>query len=124
GWPFFSGTVLQNSGAPSSLVNPLLVYAVGNGPFEGSGIVLGGIYFGATASINEKYVFGDRNGTIWATPLDTVQNSSIDSAAKLENRTEDFVPDQGMIDEIVEIKADLNGRFFILDADGDLFVVP
>lgn len=123
GWPFFTGTVQRNVGAPSGLISPTLVYPYGTGSRRGEGIVLGGFYAGSIASIVGKFVFGDRNGTIWAVPLAALQDDAIDRIDTIENRTEDFVPDQGTINRIVEIKADANGRIFILDGDGELFRV-
>ena len=123
GWPFFAGTVAQKNGAPADLSAPELVYAAGDGRRQGEGVVLGGVYSGAIASLAGKFVFGDRNGAIWAVPVEALRSGAPSRMDIIEDRSEDFAPDQGTLGEIVEIKTDTRGRVFILDRDGELFLL-
>ncbi|MCA0979088.1 hypothetical protein LCM19_12000 [Qipengyuania flava] len=123
GWPFYAGTVLQKNGAPAGLTGPELVYAAGDGPRQGEGVVLGGDYAGSNASLAGKFVFGDRNGAVWAVPVAALRSGAPSRMDIIEDRSEDFAPDEGTLDGIVEIKTDSSGRVFILDRDGELFVL-
>ena len=81
---------------------------------SGSGIVAGALNTSAPDSLFEKIVFGDLSGKIWTIDF----NFSADS---FENRTEDFTPDVGTIDQVVKIIVDDSFLLYILDADGELF---
>ena len=50
-------------------------------------------------------------------------DGELHGAADLEDRTADFVPDAGTIDSPVGFATDEMGRFYILDADGEVFRV-
>ena len=123
GWPFYAGTVMQKDGAPAGLSAPQLVYAAGDGPRQGEGVVLGGVYAGENASLRDKFIFGDRNGAIWAVPEAALRSGALSRMDTIEDRSEDFAPDQGTLDGIVEIKTDSRGHVYILDRDGELFVL-
>lgn len=123
GWPGREGTQGLGSNPPASVNGPRLVYGFGNGRDEGTGIIFGGLYQGPIASLNNRFVFGDRSGTIWSVPLDDLTNSSLLRAPQLDRRTEDFVPDLGRIESPVAFIVDDRNRLFILDADGELFRV-
>jgi hypothetical protein len=123
GWPGREGTQGIGSNPPASVNGPKLVYGFGNGRDEGTGIIFGGLYQGPIATLNNRFVFGDRSGTIWSVPLADLTNSSLLRAPQLDRRTEDFVPDLGRIESPVAFMVDDRNRLFILDADGELFRV-
>ncbi|MEZ5693217.1 MAG: hypothetical protein R3D99_05140 [Altererythrobacter sp.] len=123
GWPYFEGTVQKQSGGPAGMIAPELVYPIGNGIKEGTGIVMGALYLGANASLSNKLVYGDRGGRIWSSPLARFRNLTVDRADAIENRTVDFQPDVGTIGAVIEIVKDGAGTLYILDAKGDLFRV-
>lgn len=123
GWPFLEANGTRVAGAPSQLIGPSLVYPVGDGLFRGTGIVMGTSYSGSIPGIANQFVFGDRDGSIWSIPLDVLTNGFLHFEADLELRNEDFTPDAGTLDGIVEIVADRNGTIYILDVDGELFRV-
>ncbi|GGB61478.1 cadherin repeat domain-containing protein [Blastomonas aquatica] len=123
GWPGREGTQGVGSNAPASVNGPKLVYGFGNGRDEGTGIIFGGLYQGPIATLNNRFVFGDRSGTIWSVPANDLTNSSLLRAPQLDRRTEDFVPDIGRIESPVAFIVDDRNRLFILDADGELFRV-
>ena len=123
GWPYFEGNTQVRSGAPQNVVAPEFVYAVGNGRLSGQGIRGGVIYDSSVwnhsaqvPSIDDRVVFGDVDGSILTVPL------TLDPA-KMENRTQDFLPDVGSIDSVVAIAKTFEGVLFILDADGEVFRV-
>ena len=114
GWPYFEGSVRQLSGGPTNSVAPVFSYPLGDGSLNGSGIVAGALYVGDVASVNNLAVFGDVSGKIWSVAGNF-------SPGSFENRTADFTPDAGTIDEVVKIIVDDSNVLYILDADGDLF---
>ncbi len=116
GWPFFEGTVELRAGAPAGLEAPDFTYAFGDGPLSGTGVVMGALYQGVIASLNQHIVFADSSGKIWSIRFNLPSGG-------FENRTADFAPDAGTIDEILKIVLDQGGRVHILDADGELFRV-
>lgn len=123
GWPGREGTQGVGSNPPASVNGPRLVYGFGNGRDEGTGIIFGGLYQGPIANLNNRFVFGDRSGTIWSVSLDDLTNSSLLRVPQLDRRTEDFVPDIGRIESPIAFIVDDRNRLFILDADGELFRV-
>ena len=74
------------------------------------------MYEGSITSLGNRLVFGDVDGKIWSLPRDF-------TASAFENRSADFTPDAGQIDEVVKIIVDDAGVLYILDADGELFRV-
>lgn len=123
GWPGREGTQGIGASPPASVNGPRLVYGFGNGRDQGTGIIFGGLYQGAIATLNNRFVFGDRNGTIWSVPLNDLTSGSLLRAPQLDRRTEDFVPDIGRIESPVAFIVDDRNRLFILDSDGELFRV-
>lgn len=124
GWPFLEGSVVRQTGAPSPLVGPSLVYPrSGTVRFEGQGIVMGAAYTGNIAGLVGQFVFGDRNGTIWTIPTATLAGGVLRGPRDMEWRNLDFAPDSGQIDEVVKIIVDPTGVLYILDSDGEVFRV-
>jgi len=123
GWPDLEGTQAIRSTPPASAKGPNIVYSFGNGRDQGTGIIFGALYQGPIATLNNRFVFGDRNGTIWSVPLNELTSASLLRAPQLDRRTEDFVPDIGRIESPVAFIVDDRNRMFILDADGELFRV-
>lgn len=122
-WPFFEGTVELATGGPAQPIQPSVAYPFGTDRWEGQGIVFGRNYTGPIASLAGKFVFGDKDGAIYAIETDLVADGFLPRSDEIERRTEDFVPDIGRIDEIVSIRVDGSGVLYILDADGELFRV-
>ena len=119
GWPFVEGTVTVASGAPSNLTSPEFTYRFGTSKLQGQG-VRGGVAvnsgFFVPASLTDRLIIGDENGSIFAFGLTS-------SVPGIENRSDDLVPDVGTIDSVVDIERDAGGRIYILDADGELFLI-
>lgn len=123
GWPFFEGGTAIASGAPASLTAPVFTLPFGEGPLRGT-LIRGGVWFDSSdpfqrssvKSLQDGIVFGDANGSIFTVNLDFEPNS-------LENRSQDFIPNTGTIDSIVGMAEDGARVLYILDADGEVFVV-
>jgi len=123
GWPGREGTQGIGSNPPASVNGPRLVYGFGNGRDEGTGVTAGALYQGSITNLNNRFVFGDRSGTIWSVPLDDLISASLLRVPQYDRRTEDFVPDMGRIESPIAFMVDDRNRLFILDADGELFRV-
>jgi hypothetical protein len=98
---------------------------VGQGRKEGEGIIAGLLNdANFLESVGDNYVFADRNGTIFTTPRARLQDEFLHFADVFEDRTLDFEPDAGAIDQPLAItSANGSASFFILDADGEIFRV-
>lgn len=124
GWPFREGTEDFRGNAPAGLTDPVTEYSQGNGPRQGASVIGGVVYDGPIADLNGDYIFGDFiSGNIWSVPLDTLLGGGTVDASAYEARNVDFTPDQGMIDNIVAFEMDDAGNLYIVDFDGDIFVV-
>ena len=123
GWPNWEGTVPMVGSPPAAGIGPSLVYPVGTGARQGTGILSGWVYDGPATELQGRYVFGDETGLIWSIPVALLIDGRLHGAADLEDRTADFVPDAGTIDSPVGFAADDMGRFYILDSDGEVFRV-
>ncbi len=123
GWPFSEGTTAIRSGAPTPLVAPSFTYSRGTDVFSGSAI-RGGVYYDSQdpfersriASLEDRVVFADANGSIFTVNLDFASTS-------FENRTLDFAPNAGALNNIVAMAEEFDRILFILDADGEVFRV-
>lgn len=122
-WPFYEGTVLLANGGPAQPIQPSVTYPFGTDRWQGTGIVFGRNYAGPIASLNGKFVFGDRDGSIYTIATALVDDGTLHGTEAIERRNEDFAPDAGAIERVVAIRVDGNGVLYILDADGELFRV-
>jgi hypothetical protein len=125
GWPFWEGSRETRDNPPAQVNGPKLEYAVGQGRKEGEGIIAGLLNdANFLESVGDNYVFADRNGTIFTTPRARLQDEFLHFADVFEDRTLDFEPDAGAIDQPLAItSANDSASFFILDADGEIFRV-
>ncbi len=132
GYPYREGTVKSSDPnlpptEPAGLVAPLLEIL---SSLQRRLVTLGPIYDGSVASLGGQLIFGttsvdSRGGSsIWT--IDADQLLSATTTLPLEaaaNRDQDFAPDAGAFDRINAFTATADGKFFILDGDGDLFEV-
>lgn len=114
GWPYFEGTTRLQSGGAANILEPVFSYPYGDGGLSGTGIVSGSLYSGSVASVRNQFVFGDISGKMWSVAANF-------GASSFENRSADFTPDAGTIDQVVKIIVDDSDVLYILDADGELF---
>ena len=123
GWPFYEGAEEVRSNPPAAVNGPSLVYPVGDGLKEGTGIVAGIVNDdNFNPALGNSYVFADTNGTIWSIPMPTLTDGFLQFPNRIENRTLDFVPDVGQIDSPIGFAMSTgSNEFFLLDADGEIF---
>lgn len=116
-WPYREGSkekVFDTGVILGSSQNPKVVYTHGTGPLQGSAVVGGYMYRGPVESLQGVYVFGDRvTGRVF----------SYRPGFPIQDRTVDFIPDAGAINNITSFAEDYAGNLYILDQDGDLFRV-
>lgn len=124
GWRFLEGTQPYAGTAPAGLTAPVTQYGHGTGPKQGASIIGGYVYRGPVASLRGSYVFGDYvSGNIWTLPAASMVQGTLFPAASYERRNPDFVPDAGTIDNLVSFGEDGAGNLFLIDIQGEIFMV-
>lgn len=125
GWPFYEGSKEVRANSPAAVNGPSLAYQVGDGRKQGSGIIAGLVNDdNFLPALGNSYVFADANGTIWSIPMPDLNSGFLNFANVIEDRSLDFVPDEGQIDSPVGFAMSTrSSEFFILDADGEIFRV-
>lgn len=125
GWNLREGTLAYNGGANSSAFTPPVAeYSHGSGAFQGSSVTGGYVYRGSVTSLSGLYIFGDfGNGNIWSVPADQlVQGTTLTSSSFTAQRSA-FTPDAGTINSISSFGLDQSNNLYIVDYDGEIFVV-
>ena len=124
GWPFREGTQPFRGTAPAGLIDPVLQYGRGSGPFEGETVIGGRVYRGPIPGIRDHYLFADFvDGHIWSVPFSDLRAGSTLDRGGFELRDTDFTPDAGTIDMPVSFDDDGAGNIVITDLDGEIFHV-
>lgn len=123
GSPYKEGTRVVQGTPPANLTDPALEYFRSGGLRTGQAIVGGGRGPSAVASLKDRYVFADENGSIFTVPIASFVSGTTLSSTVMERRNEDFAPNLGSIDRPVSVNAGVDGSLYILDADGEIFRV-
>ncbi len=124
GWRFLEGTAPFNGTAPAGLTPPVAEYSHGTGPRQGNSVTGGYVYRGPVTSLQNRYVFADFvRGNIWTVPLASLVDGQTLASSNFERRNEDFAPDAGTINQLVSFGEDSAGNLFIVDFDGEIFMV-
>jgi glucose/arabinose dehydrogenase len=124
GWRFLEGTQPFNGTAPSGLTAPVAEYRHGSGPRQGRSVTGGYVYRGPVPSLRDRYVFGDFvTGNIWSVPFTSLIEGQTLASSQFERRNEDFTPDVGTINQLASFGEDNAGNLFIVDLDGDIFML-
>lgn len=124
GWRFLEGTQVFNGTAPTGLTPPVAEYSHGTGPRQGNSVTGGYVYRGAVTSLRDRYVFADFvRGNIWTVPFASLVDGQTLASTQFERRNEDFTPDAGTINQLASFGEDSAGNLFIVDFDGDIFMV-
>lgn len=122
GWPFREGTLTYQGTSPAGLINPVLEYAHGTGPFQGQRITAGILYDGPIVSLRTLFVFGDwATGAIWTVPYAALTQGTTLSGTGFTRRNQDFAPNMGTIDKPYSFAKDPDGNMLIVDNDGQLY---
>lgn len=124
GWRFLEGTQPFSGSAPASLTPPVTEYSHGTGPRQGRSVIGGYVYRGPVTSLAGSYVFGDFiSGNIWSAPYPSFVAGSILASTNYERRNQDFAPDAGTINQLASFGEDAAGNLFVVDLDGEIFMV-
>lgn len=127
GWNILEGTATFAGGSTAGLALPVAEYPhppSGSpiGPFEGRSVTGGYVYRGPIAQLAGQYVFGDFiAGRIWSIPAaNLVQGQTVPNTG-FTART--FTPDAGAINNIASFGEDDVANLYIVDFDGEIFLV-
>ena len=81
-------------------------------------------YRGPVASLRDRYIFGDFvGGNIWSVPFANLVDGQTLASSRFERRNEDLAPDAGTINNIASFGEDSAGNLYIVDFDGEIFMV-
>ena len=124
GWKILEGNHVYSAGATAGLTPPVLEYPHGTDALQGDSLIGGYVYRGPVAALRGQYVFGDFvNKRIWSVAAsDMVQGSTLGSTA-FTDRTSAFSPAVGTIGSISSFGVDDWGNLYIIDIDGEIFMV-
>lgn len=124
GWPILEGTVLFRGGPTTGMTPPVAQYSHGTGPVNGSSVTGGLVYRGAVESLLGEYIFADFvSPNIWSLPISRLVPGTTLQANEFTLRNGDFTPDAGALTNIVSINADSGGQVYLVDFDGEIFVI-
>ncbi|QWC56948.1 hypothetical protein F7D01_07415 [Erythrobacter sp. 3-20A1M] len=123
GWPYREGTYERIDNPPAAVIGPSLTYTYGDGFFQGQGMTGGVYYTGGIGSLDDRVLVTDASGKIFAFRGGFLSDGILHPSTEMENRTADFVPDSGTLERPVAVVRDTDGRLYILDGDGELYVV-
>ena len=125
GWNLREGTEPYLGGAfTNNFINPVAEYGHGSGPTQGNSVTGGYVYRGPIEALRGQYFFGDFvNGNIWSVPVtQMVQGQTVASSAFTLRRTA-FTPVASSITNIASFGLDQTGNLYIVDYDGEIYVV-
>lgn len=125
GWNRREGTAAYAGGANSAAFTaPVTEYSHGAGALQGESVTGGYVYRGAVSALSGQYIFGDFiNGNIWSVPvLSLTQGQTLASSGFTARRTA-FTPTVGTINNISSFGLDQTGNLYIVDYDGDIFML-
>lgn len=124
GWPLYEGTRAFRGGATAGLTFPVAEYGHGTGPRQGESVTGGYVYRGPIESLQALYFFGDFvRGALWSLPLAQLTPGTTVPSSAFTIRTQQFAPTAGAIGNVASFGQDQTGNLYIVDFDGEIFVV-
>lgn len=124
GWNIREGTQAYNGGATAGLTNPVAEYTHGTGALQGRTVIGGYVYRGPVTALRGEYVFGDYiNRRIWSLPATSMIQGATLANTAFTDRTAAFVPAAGTIGGFVSFGEDDMSNLYIVDLDGEIFMV-
>ncbi|MFC3813848.1 PQQ-dependent sugar dehydrogenase [Lysobacter sp. GCM10012299] len=124
GWPILEGTAAFRGGPTTGMTPPVAQYSHGTGPVNGSSVTGGLVYRGPVESLIGEYIFADFvSPNIWSVPVSRLVPGTTLQANEFTQRNGDFAPDAGALTNIVSINADSSGQMYLVDFDGEIFVI-
>jgi glucose/arabinose dehydrogenase len=141
GWRLREGTIATPTGGvggarPAGAIDPIFDYphsiATCSGPpagFVGIAITGGYVYRGPISELAGRYFFADYGtAKLWSLVWDGSDPSLFDGTnyTDLTDHSGDarFAPDVGTIDSVSSFGEDVDGNLYVLDLDGDVFLLP
>lgn len=126
GWARREGTQAFSGTAPAGATPPVTEYGHGTGPRQGNSVTGGYVYRGPVEVLQGQYIFGDFvAGAIWSVPAASLVQGQTFASSGFTIRTTAFAPpaSQGAIDNIASFGVDARGNLYIIDFDGEIFVI-
>lgn len=124
GWPILEGTRAFRGGSTAGLTPPVAEYSHGSGPLNGNSVTGGIVYRGPVASLQGSYVFADFvRPRLWSLPRASFASDRTVPAESFVDRLQSFAPDAGAYNNIVSFGTDRAGNLYIIDIDGEIFVL-
>jgi hypothetical protein len=124
GWPTLEGTATFAGGSTAGLTPPVAEYTHGAGALQGNSVTGGYVYRGPIVQFRGQYVFGDFiNRRIWTIPVANLVRGATVQTTGFTDRTTAFAPDVGAIGNIPSFGEDDAGNLYIVDFDGEIFVL-
>ena len=124
GWPFLEGTRPFQGTAPAGTKLPVLEYEHGTGPLQGRTVTGGYVYRGPVLALRGLYIFGDFiSGNIWSLPATELIQGTTLTSSRFTRRNVDFAADLGTLNMIVSFGEDSQRNLFIVDFDGEIFMI-
>jgi glucose/arabinose dehydrogenase len=126
GWARLEGTQAFSGAAPAGATSPVAQYGHGSGPRQGNSVTGGYVYRGPVEGLQGQYIFGDFvGGAIWSVPAASLVQGQTLASSSFTIRTTAFAPPsgQGTIDNIASFGVDFRGNLYIVDYDGEIFVI-
>ncbi len=124
GWKIREGAHNYAGGSSAGLTEPVAEYPHGSGAKEGDSLIGGYVYRGPVMSLRGQYIFGDYiNSRIWSIPVTQLVQGATVANTGFTDRTTDFAPPTGSIGNISSFGEDDVFNLYIIDIDGDIFMV-
>lgn len=124
GWSQLEGT--RPFKPPVTIVStpPVAEYSRGTGPREGRAVIGGYVYRGPIASLRGNYFFADEVvPNVWSLPVASLVPGQTRASSEFTIRTSAFAPNAGAFTNISSFGQDQAGNLYIVDIDGEVFVV-
>jgi glucose/arabinose dehydrogenase len=124
GWARLEGTRSFDGTPPANPIAPVAEYGHGTGPAEGRTVTGGYVYRGPIEALQGLYVFGDFiSGNLWSVPASSLVQGQTFAAVGFTVRNAEFTPDAGTIDNPASFGTDRQNNLYIVDYDGEVFVI-
>jgi glucose/arabinose dehydrogenase len=124
GWARLEGTQTFNGSPPAGATPPVTEYSHGTGPIQGNSVTGGYVYRGPIEQLQGLYIFGDFvRGALWSIPASELVQGQTAPSSRYTVRTTSFAPTTGTINNIASFGTDARGNLYIVDYDGDIFVI-
>jgi glucose/arabinose dehydrogenase len=124
GWPILEGTATYRGGSTAGLTPPVAEYRHGAGTRTGNTVIGGYVYRGSIEQLQGQYVFADFIfPNVWTIPVASVTQGMTLPSSEFTVRNADFAPNAGSFDNLVSFGLDAAGNLYLVDLDGEIFVI-